>query len=120
MTHPASHDAYLATRPPDQQAVLADLRATLTALLPDAEEVMSYAMPGFRIGKKVIAGYAGFARNCGYYPHSGSIIPQFAEELDRLGFTHSGGGVSFTPAHPLPDDLVARLVAARKAELGLI
>jgi uncharacterized protein YdhG (YjbR/CyaY superfamily) len=120
MTHPAAHDAYLATRPDDQRAALQALRETLAALLPEAHEVISYAMPGFRIGTKVIAGYAGFARNCGYYPHSGNIIPQFADELDRLGFTHSGGALSFTPAKPLPDDLVARLVAARKAELGLI
>jgi uncharacterized protein YdhG (YjbR/CyaY superfamily) len=120
MTAPMSHDAYLAALPDDQRTCLQALRTLLTSLLPQAEEVKSYAMPGYRIGKHVIAGYAGFAKNCGYYPHSGNIIPQFADELDRLGFRYSGGGVSFTPAHPLPDDLVARLVATRKAELGLI
>jgi uncharacterized protein YdhG (YjbR/CyaY superfamily) len=76
-------------------------------------------MPGFRIGKTVIAGYAGFARNCGYYPHSGNIIPAFDAELTALGFRHTPGAISFTPAHPLPPDLVARLVAARLAEAGL-
>ena len=120
MTAPMSHDAYLAALPVDQRTCLQALRAHLSSLLPQAEEVISYAMPGFRIGKKMIAGYAGFAKTCGYYPHSGNIIPQFADELDRLGFKHSAGGVSFTPACPLPPDLVQRLVAARKAELGLI
>lgn len=116
MTHAQSHDAYLASRPEDQRAALSTLRAQIRALLPEAEEVISYAMPGFRIGRQVIAGYAGFARNCGYYPHSGNIIAQLAAELDAAGFRHSSGAVQFTPAHPLPQPLVARMVALRLAE----
>jgi uncharacterized protein YdhG (YjbR/CyaY superfamily) len=118
MTQPQSHDAYLAARPDDQRAALQALREHLAALLPGAEEVISYAMPGFRIGKWVIAGYAGFARNCGFYPHSGNIIPQFSTELAALGFKHTPGAIQFTPAKPIPDDLIARLVAARLAEVA--
>lgn len=119
MTTDTPHDAYLSALPADQQTLLSDLRRQLTALLPQATEVISYAMPGFRIGKKVIAGYAGFARHCGFYPHSGGVIPGFAAELDTLGFKHSKSGVLFTPAHPIPPDLLARIVAARLAEAGL-
>ena len=114
----AEVDAYLAARPESQRAALRTLRALLKSLLPDAEEVISYAMPGFRLGGKMVAGYAGFARNCGYYPHSGKVVPQFAAELDAMDFGHSDGAVRFTPAKPLPDDLVRRLVAARLAEIG--
>lgn len=119
MTAAIPHDAYLATRPDDQRACLGQLRGLLGRLLPEAHEVMSYAMPGYRIGNKVVAGYAGFARNCGYYPHSGNIVSGFADDLTALGFHWSRGGVLFTPSCPLPEDLVARLVTARKAELEL-
>ncbi len=119
MTADTSHDAYLSALPTDQRALLQDLRKQLTALLPQATEVISYAMPGFRIGKKVIAGYAGFAKHCGFYPHSGGIIPGFAAELDALGFKHSKSGVLFTPTHPLPPGLLARIVAGRLVEAGL-
>ncbi len=119
MTTAQSHDAYLAGRPPEQRAALQRLRETLHALLPDAEEVISYAMPGFRIGKHVIAGYAGFTKNCGYYPHSGNILPQFQEDITALGFRSTPGALQFTPARPLPPDLVAKLVAARRAEAGV-
>ncbi len=118
MTAAASHDAYLAQRPPDQQAALQALRSLIAHHVPSAQEVISYAMPGFRLGKRVVAGYAGYARNCGYYPHSGNIIPQFAAELDALGFRHTDGAVQFTPAHPLPNDLVARMLAARMSEIA--
>lgn len=119
MSAPADPDAYLAQRPPDQRAVLGALRARLRLLLPGAEEVISYAMPGFRLNGKMIAGYAGHARNCGYYPHSDTIVPQLAAELDGLGYRHTDGAVQFTPARPLPDPIVDRLVALRLAEVGL-
>lgn len=114
----AEVDAYLAARPEDQRATLEALRTLLKSLLPGAEEVISYAIPGFRLGGKMVAGYAGFARNCGYYPHSGKVVPQFAAELDAMGFGHSDGAVRFNPQKPLPDDLVRSLVAARLAEIG--
>ena len=113
----ADVDAYLAARPDDQRAALQSLRDLLKSCLPDAEEVISYAMPGFRVGRKVVAGYAGFARNCGYYPHSGNIIPQFAAELAALGYRHTDGAVRFTPARPIPEELVRLMVAARLAEI---
>ncbi len=116
MTHAESHDSYLASRPEEQRAALSVLRSQIRDLIPEAEEVISYGMPGFRIGKAVIAGYAGFARHCGYYPHSGGIIPHLRDELDAGGFRYTPGAVQFTPGHPLPQPLVARLVTLRLAE----
>lgn len=116
MTKPASHDAYLARLTPDQRDTLEHLRQVILAEVPDAQEVMSYAMPGFRRpGAKVFAGYAA-NRNCGYYPHSGNILPAFASELGAWKFTP--GAIQFTPANPLPDDLIRRLVRARLAEIA--
>jgi uncharacterized protein YdhG (YjbR/CyaY superfamily) len=116
MTTAGSHDAYLATVTPDQRACLAHLRAVIHAEVPGAEDVISYAMPGFRLpGSKVFAGYAA-RKNCGYYPHSGAILERFAAEL--AGWTWSGGAAQFTPDKPLPDELVRRLVRARLAEIA--
>ena len=113
----AEVDAYIAALPAPEAVCLTALRATLRRILPDAAEVMSYAMPGFR-QRKMVAGYAWFRNQGGLYPHSGSIIPAFAAECATRGFTTSKSGVNFTVAHPLPDDLVARIVAARLHEIG--
>ncbi len=116
MTAPASHDAYLANLSPDKRATLKHLRAVIRTEVLDAEEVISYAMPGFRRpGGKVFAGYAAL-KNCGYYPHSGNILPGFATELAPWKTTP--GAVQFTPENPLPDDLIRRLVRARLAEIA--
>jgi len=118
MNAPTSHDACLSTRSADQRAVLGALRALCHRLVPGAEEVLSYAMPGLQQGTRVFAGYAGHARNCGFCLYSGTVIPRFAAGLDALGSRYSDGAVQFTPAHPLPDDLVARMIAARLAGIA--
>jgi uncharacterized protein YdhG (YjbR/CyaY superfamily) len=113
----AEVDAYVTALPPDQQDALTALRARLKSLLPDHQEVMSYAMPGFRQpgpkGKMVI-GYAAFARHLGLYPHSGTVIPL----IDCTPFKTSKSGVLFTPDHPLPDALLRKIIATRQAEIA--
>lgn len=115
----AEVEAYLSALPPDQRAALSALRAVIKARLPDHLEVISYAMPGFRKpGPKgrMVAGYAAFKVNCGYYPHSGTILPVFAADL--AGYKTTKGAVSFTPDHPLPEALVLRLIDARLTEIA--
>jgi uncharacterized protein YdhG (YjbR/CyaY superfamily) len=117
MQSPAQIEVYLAALPADQQRALRDLRATLADLLPGHVEVISYAMPGFRQpGPKgrMVAGYAAFARQLGFYPHSGSVIAK----IDCRPFRTSKSGVNFTPDRPLPRALVAAIVQARQAEIA--
>lgn len=114
---PAAVDAYLAALPTDQRDALTTLRARLKALLPDHQEVMSYAMPGLRQPGpkgKMVVGYAAFARHLGLYPHSGTVIPQ----IDRSPFKTSKSGVLFSPDHPLPDALLQKIITTRQAELA--
>lgn len=115
----AEVDAYLAALPSDQRAALADLRVLLRQLLPDHPETISYAMPGFRQPGpkgKMVAGYAAFARHLGLYPHSGSILPQITAET--TGYKTSKSGILFTPTHPLPPNLVQRIITLRQTELA--
>ena len=114
----AAVDAYLDALPAPQQSALHALRVILKARLPDHLEVISYAMPGFRQpGQKgqMVAGYAAFKVNCGYYPHSGQIIGQFPALT--TGFKTTAGAISFTPDHPLPEALILQLIDARLAEI---
>ena len=117
----AEVDAYIAVCRPDHRAALQALREVIRRCFPDNVECMSYAMPGFRQpGKtgRMVAGYAAFAKNCAYYPHSGNIIAQFAVELS--GYRTTPGAIQFTPDHPLPEALVAKLIDARLAEIAAL
>ncbi len=112
-------DAYLAALPQDQRACLSDLCARIRVILPECEETISYAMPAHRQrgpGGKVVIGYAGFARHCGIYPHSGWIIPQMAADLTE--WKTSKSGVLFKPVRPLPDSILRRIIALRLKEIA--
>lgn len=65
MTEPADHDAYIAAAPESFQPVLRSLRTILARVLPEAEEVVAYNMPGFSIDGTVVVSYAAFTKQCG-------------------------------------------------------
>lgn len=100
MTQVADHDAYIAHAPEDMRALLAKLRRQLAKVLPGAEEVIAYNMPGFRIGKATVAGYAGFSKQCGLYV-SPMAIKTHADALAEAGLKPSKTGVVFSPGKPI-------------------
>jgi uncharacterized protein YdhG (YjbR/CyaY superfamily) len=112
---PTDHEAYIAAAAADLRPLLVQLRAQLALALPDAEEVVAYEMPGFRIGKAIVAGYAAFSRQRGLYL-SPSAIVSHADEIAAAGLKSTKTGVTFSPIRPIPHDLVTKLArASRKA-----
>ena len=104
-------DDYLAKVEEPKRATLQKLRQTIRDLLPDAEEVISYGMPAFRLNGKVIAGFAAFKNHLAYLPHSGSIFAELRSDL--AGYTSTEGSLHFPIDKPLPKALVQKLIAAR-------
>jgi uncharacterized protein YdhG (YjbR/CyaY superfamily) len=107
-------DHYLGALDEPKRATLAQLRDTIVAIVPDAEQCISYGMPAFKLRGKTIAGFAAFKSHLSYLPHSGSVIPNLAEETD--GYTKTKGSLHFPVDKPLPKKLVKQLLEARMAE----
>jgi len=107
-------DAYLDALEDPKRTSLEKLRETILAIVPDAEQTISYGMPAFRLRGKVIAGFAAFRNHLGYLPHSGSVIPQLGKELE--GYTYTRGSLHFPVDQSLPEELVRKLLAVRMAE----
>ena len=114
----SDHDAYVAGAPETLRPLLAELRARLVEALPDAEPVIEYGMPGFRIGTSIVAGYAAFSRQCGLYVQAGAILA-CAEDIAAAGLNATKTGVTFSPSKPMPDALATRLAQASRDALGL-
>jgi uncharacterized protein YdhG (YjbR/CyaY superfamily) len=114
----ADHDAYIAEAPEDLRPLLVRLRAQLARALPDAEEVIAYKMPGFRIGQSIVAGYAAFSKQCGLYL-SPSAIKSHADEIAAAGLKSTKTGVTFSPSQPIPDGLVKKLALASRRDQNL-
>lgn len=111
----ADHDAYIAEAPEDLRPLLVQLRAQLANALPDAEEVIAYKMPGFKIGQSIVAGYAAFSKQCGLYL-SPSAIKSRADEIAAAGLKSTKTGVTFSPSQPISDALVRKLALASKKD----
>ena len=105
---------YLGALDEPKRATLAQLRDTIAALVPDAEQCISYSMPAFKLRGKTIAGFAAFKNHLSYLPHSGSVIRRLAKETD--GYTKTKGSLHFPVDEPLPKTLVKKLLDARMDE----
>jgi uncharacterized protein YdhG (YjbR/CyaY superfamily) len=111
---PTTIDAYLAKIRGPKRAALDDLRKTIRAAVPKAEECISYRIPAFRLDGRIVAGFAATAKGCSYFPFSGSTLRTLAGELEDYEQTKSS--LHFDPAAPLPRTLVRKLIKARIAE----
>jgi len=109
-------DAYLAALEEPKRSTLEALRRSIRAVVPDAEECISYGVPAFRVRGKVVAGFAAFKNHLAYLPHSGAVLADLGDRLD--GYEHTSGSLHFPVDQPLPDDLVRSLVSAKLAILG--
>ena len=107
----AEIDAYLDRLDEPKRSTLSRLRRDILVRLPDAEQCISYAVPGFKVGGKTIAGFAAFKNHLSYLPHSGSVFPELAEDL--AGYSRSSGALRFPVDRPLPPELVEKLIAVR-------
>jgi len=107
-------DQYLGTLDEPKKATLTQLRDTIVAIVPDAEQCISYGMPAFKLRGKTIAGFAAFKSHLSYLPHSGSVIPQLTKETE--GYTKTKGSLHFPIDEPLPTELVKQLLDTRMAE----
>lgn len=114
----ADHNAYIAEAPEDLRPLLVRLRGQLASALPDAEEVIAYKMPGFRIGQTIIVGYAAFSKQCGLYL-SPSAIKSLANDIAAAGLKSTKTGVTFSPKQPIPDALVRKLALASRRDQNL-
>lgn len=118
MAKASDHDAYIAAAPEALRPLLGNLRARLSRTLVDAEEVIAYDMPGFRIGKTIVAGYAAFSKQCGLYVSPGSIS-SLAGDIAEAGLKATKTGVTFSPRKPIPDELIEKLARASREDHGL-
>ncbi len=107
-----SIDEYISTFPKEIQKILQELRATIKAAAPEAEEKISYQIPTFFL-KGNLVHFAAFKNHIGFYPTPGGI-EAFKKELSI--YESAKGSVQFPIDKPLPLELIRRIVKFRVAE----
>lgn len=105
--HAASITEYIAGFSEEVQGMLEQIRNTIKEVVPEGEETISYAIPTFRLNKKNLVHFAAFKNHIGLYP-----APTEVEEFkaDFAAYKTSKGTVQFPLNHPIPLDLVRKIV----------
>ena len=106
---PATVDEYMEALPEKERAVLGDLRKTIRAAAPKADEQISYGMPGYKYHGMLVY-FSAFKNHCSFFPGS-SMLEVFGKEVEK--YKTSKGTLQFTVDKPLPASLVKKIVKER-------
>ncbi|GAA2033450.1 iron chaperone [Terrabacter terrae] len=106
---------HLASLPAEQRETLQRVVDVAARTAPDAVEGTSYGVPALLVDGRPLLGVRAAVRHLSVFPFSSAVVDAVAADLD--GFSTSKGTIRFEPGHPLPDELVERLVRLRRAEL---
>ena len=100
-------DELLEQTPPPERAELERIRQFVHELCPEATEVKTYGMPGFKYKNKYLLSFAAFKDHMSLFPGAGPT-DILKSKLD--GYTLSKGTIQFTLDHSLSDELLRDII----------
>lgn len=106
-------DEYIAIQTAEVQPILIKIRSLIRRTAPDANEMISYGMPGYKLHGKPLVYFGAFKKHIGLYP-TPSGIEAFRKELSQ--YEGAKGSIQFPLDQPIPYDLIARIVHYRAKE----
>jgi uncharacterized protein YdhG (YjbR/CyaY superfamily) len=103
----ASVGAYIAAQPKGARAVLERVRKAIRKAVPDAEEGVSYQIPGYTLNGSYLMYFAGWKRHYSLYPATDALVAAFKKEL--APYERSKGTLRLPLDAPVPDKLIERI-----------
>jgi uncharacterized protein YdhG (YjbR/CyaY superfamily) len=112
-----SADEYIKTFPAEKQAVLEQVREAISKAVPEAEEVISYQIPAFKLDGGWIFYYSmytnHFSLSC---PPPFAAFKEFAERLSK--YKQSKSAVNFPLDEPVPAKLIGQMAKFQARDLA--
>ena len=109
-----SVDEYFAAQPEAVRAVLERVRNVIRKALPGAEEVISYQIPAYKLGGRVVLYFAGWKQHYSLYPATGRVKAAFKDDL--AAYEISKGTIRFPLCGRVPVRLIERIARFRARE----
>lgn len=106
--------AYLKAQTPSARKVLSAVRALIKKAAPDAEEVISYGIPGYKMNGRTGVFFAGWPKHLSLYPVSAGVRAMLAKEI--APYQAGKGTLHFSYDVKLPSALITKFVKIRNAE----
>ena len=106
---PETVDQYITAFPTDVKKRMQQLRKTIKAAAPKADEMISYQMPGYKYFGMLVY-FAAYKNHIGFYPGAGGVL-EFYKKLSS--FKSAKGSVQFPHDRPIPYDVISKIVKFR-------
>jgi len=108
-------DEYIDSFSGDTKARLIEIRYLIRALLPKAEERISYNMPAYFVDDSLVVYFAGFKNHIGMYP--GRTL---SEQYNAMAapYAHGKSTTRFAVDQPIPKEIIQAFIATRLSELA--
>jgi uncharacterized protein YdhG (YjbR/CyaY superfamily) len=105
-------DDYIRGCPPKVRVLLGKIRRVVRRAAPEAEEIISYRMPAFRL-HGVLVYFAAFKQHIGLYPPVRGDA-RLAKAVAR--YAGPKGNLRFALTEPVPYALIERIVRHRRRQ----
>jgi uncharacterized protein YdhG (YjbR/CyaY superfamily) len=115
MTDERAIDDFLDTCDPETRAAFARIVEAAQAIVPEAVQGQTYAMPALLHRKKGVVALNEGKSFLSVYPCSGWVVEQVADRLPNHSL--SKGTIRFTVDNPIPDDVLKSLIELRRNEI---
>lgn len=100
-------DDYLLHVTPTQKESLEHIRSLVKQLTPEAEEVISYGVPAFKMNKRPLLYMGAFKDHMSIFPASDGMLEGVPE---IAAYRTSKGTLQFTEAMPIPDEVLKKII----------
>ncbi len=103
---------YFKAVPKEAKSSIKKIREIVKEEASEAQEVLSYQMPAFKLNKKILIYYAAWKEHIAIYP-----FPSTIDKLKELKpYKTSKGTIKFYLDKPLPVGLIRKLIKYRVKE----
>jgi uncharacterized protein YdhG (YjbR/CyaY superfamily) len=109
---PANFDEYIDDQPAKVEPALKKLREIVAKTAPDAEEVISYGMPAYKLHGMLLY-FAAFTNHYSLFAFPSAIVA-FKDKLK--GYETSKGTIKFPLDKPVPVRLITQIVKFKVTE----
>lgn len=103
-------DEYISSFPEETQLAMQKVRSSIKKVIPNAEEVISYAIPCFKLNGAYVIYFAGFDHHIGVYPAPVNE-ESFKKEFSK--YKTGKGSIQFPLDKPMPLSLITKIAKYR-------
>lgn len=113
-THFKSVDDYIESQPDNVQSALKRVRSAIQKAVPQAEEIISYNMPAYKLDGAQVLFFAGWKQHYSLYPASQGVVDAFKDDL--APYEIRKGTIRFPLSKPVPVKLIEQIAKLRVKE----